>query len=169
MPVEVSPRPSFEELGDSWSRAEVAVELQEVLRRRFPRPTKAQGWAVPLMLRGKDVMVCSQTLWLEIALKALKGFKKGFNEWYQKVDVRTGSGKTLAYLLPLLQLLLSSQRRSRAPGAVVLAPTRELAKQIATEAMALSKLPVACIFGGVPYRESGSDGDFDGDLGFIWR
>lgn len=73
--------------------------------------------------------------------------------------MRTGSGKTLAYLLPLLQLLLSSRRRSRAPGAVVLAPTRELAKQIALEAEALSKLPVACIFGGVPYRESIWDGN----------
>ena len=73
-----------------------------------------------------------------------------------------GSGKTLAYLVPLLQLLAHRppQRRPPRPGAVVLAPTRELASQIATEAMALCRegeMKVACIFGGVPYRSSLED------------
>ena len=69
-----------------------------------------------------------------------------------------GSGKTLAYLVPLLQLLAHRPpQRPPRPGAVVLAPTRELASQIATEAMALCRegeMKVACIFGGVPYRSS---------------
>ena len=40
---------------------------------------------------------------------------------------------------------------------MVIAPTRELAAQIASEAAALlqgMQLQVACIFGGVPYRSS---------------
>ena len=72
-----------------------------------------------------------------------------------------GSGKTLAYLVPLLQLLAARPHQRPAarparPAAVVLAPTRELASQIATEAVALcgEGLKVACIFGGVPYRAS---------------
>lgn len=83
-----------------------------------------------------------------------------------------GSGKTLAYLVPLLQMLQhqwtgpSSQkpgsRRSRdppSPKAVILAPTRELANQIAVQAQQLlgvMEIRVACIYGGVPYRSSNS-------------
>ena len=44
---------------------------------------------------------------------------------------RTGSGKTLAFVLPVLARLAGGTRaRSRAPRAVILAPTRELAGQI---------------------------------------
>eukprot|EP00438_Fugacium_kawagutii_P021335 Skav215886 [mRNA] locus=scaffold956:125173:129915:- [translate_table: standard] len=73
---------------------------------------------------------------------------------------QTGSGKTLAYLVPLLHLLRAKAARrsgrSAAPRAVVLAPTRELASQIAKEATSCAgkDVLVACIFGGVPYRES---------------
>ncbi|CAL1133052.1 unnamed protein product [Cladocopium goreaui] len=128
---EVSPRPPFDELGESWNAAKLDDELlNALLREGFVRPSASQRWAVPLLLAGKDVMVCSQT----------------------------GSGKTLAYLVPLLQLLAHRPpQRPPRPGAVVLAPTRELASQIATEAMALCRegeMKVACIFGGVPYRSS---------------
>src|SRR5688500_7029789 len=47
---------------------------------------------------------------------------------------RTGSGKTLAFALPIVSRLLSdttSIRTSKRPRALVLAPTRELATQIA--------------------------------------
>lgn len=47
---------------------------------------------------------------------------------------RTGSGKTYAFLLPLVARLAADRgatsRRGRAPRALVLAPTRELARQI---------------------------------------
>ncbi|CAE7683095.1 DBP1 [Symbiodinium pilosum] len=69
---------------------------------------------------------------------------------------QTGSGKTVAYLLPVLQLLLGSRQRGpKRPGAVVLAPTRELAAQIAGEAswlVAGTSIKVAAIYGGVPYK-----------------
>ena len=80
-----------------------------------------------------------------------------------------GSGKTLAYLVPLLQMLQhqsgpSQNPRSRmsrppSPKAVIVAPTRELASQIAAQAQQLlgeMEIRVACIYGGVPYRSSNS-------------
>jgi ATP-dependent RNA helicase RhlE len=62
----------------------------------------------------------------------------------------TGSGKTAAFLLPVLHQLL--QRPRRETRALVLAPTRELALQIAEDFRALSrhaKLSVAAVHGGV--------------------
>lgn len=74
---------------------------------------------------------------------------------------RTGTGKTLAFALPLLERLAAAKaaaakggNRSRAPLALVLAPTRELAKQVARE-MALTGAPlrvsVECFYGGSAY------------------
>jgi superfamily II DNA/RNA helicase len=59
---EVSPRPPFDELGESWNAAKLDDELlNALLREGFVRPSASQRWAVPLLLAGKDVMVCSQT------------------------------------------------------------------------------------------------------------
>ncbi len=46
------------------------------------------------------------------------------------VKARTGTGKTLAFVLPLLNVLPSEKGRGRLPRVLVLAPTRELAKQV---------------------------------------
>jgi len=76
---------------------------------------------------------------------------------------KTGSGKTLAFLLPTLERLLDPDFEyipGRSIGCVVLAPTRELAIQIADQAELLvgyhnkhrrgkKALGVACIYGGV--------------------
>lgn len=44
---------------------------------------------------------------------------------------RTGCGKTLAFVLPIVERLSKMPRgRGRAPSVIVLAPTRELAKQV---------------------------------------
>ena len=58
------------------------------------------------------------------------------------IQAETGSGKTLAYLLPLLQRLMALSQKERDAGqefnresglfAIVLAPTRELSKQISS-------------------------------------
>lgn len=53
------------------------------------------------------------------------------------IQSQTGSGKTLSYLLPIIQTLLPLSRlsyidRSIGTLAIILAPTRELAKQIST-------------------------------------
>ncbi|WP_420112011.1 DEAD/DEAH box helicase [Pseudactinotalea sp.] len=66
---------------------------------------------------------------------------------------RTGSGKTLAFSLPLVARLADGGRaKSRMPRALVLAPTRELASQIADTLAPLAEaagLRHTVIFGGV--------------------
>jgi len=86
----------------------------------------------------------------------------------QKSDVcgiaRTGSGKTLAFALPYLSMsargvLTIFEQPCQTPRFVTLAPTRELAAQIAEVCSDVAKVvgeadyPVQCIYGGVPKRE----------------
>ena len=81
-----------------------------------------------------------------------------------KVSSQTGSGKTAAFALPALQRILdargdSSKRREKGvvhgPRVLVLAPTRELAMQVAKAFTIYGKhvqgLRVATVVGGVPY------------------
>ncbi|WP_367821117.1 MULTISPECIES: DEAD/DEAH box helicase [unclassified Microbacterium] len=70
---------------------------------------------------------------------------------------RTGSGKTIAFALPLVARLSASSRSSRPghPRGLVLAPTRELATQIAATIAPLAEakgLRVTTVFGGVSQR-----------------
>ena len=60
-----------------------------------------------------------------------------------------GSGKTLAFAIPLVETLTPSDR---APTALILAPTRELASQVTEEFRAIADvrhLKVAAVYGGV--------------------
>ncbi len=68
---------------------------------------------------------------------------------------RTGSGKTLAFVLPVLCRLdeLPSERVPKQPRALILAPTRELVRQIAAAIDPLAAklgMRATTIFGGVP-------------------
>jgi len=68
---------------------------------------------------------------------------------------RTGSGKTLAFSLPMVARLEDGRRTPGRPRGLVLAPTRELATQIAatlTPLAEVSGLRVTTIFGGVSQR-----------------
>jgi ATP-dependent RNA helicase RhlB len=74
-------------------------------------------------------------------------------------QAQTGTGKTAAFLIGTLYRLLSlparEQRRPQQPRALILAPTRELAVQIAKEAEILAKhveLRVGLVYGGVAYE-----------------
>ncbi|GHF24865.1 DEAD/DEAH box helicase [Pseudolysinimonas yzui] len=80
---------------------------------------------------------------------------------------RTGSGKTIAFGAPLVERLLQSQKGAterrkpgRAPRALILAPTRELALQIDRTIQPLAQsvgLFTTQIYGGVPYaRQTGA-------------
>jgi len=70
------------------------------------------------------------------------------------VESPTGSGKTLAFGIPLVDCVETGRRAGRAPGqpgALVLAPTRELASQIVDELGAIARargLSVAAVYGG---------------------
>ena len=68
---------------------------------------------------------------------------------------RTGSGKTIAFSVPLVTRLTGTKARPGHPRGLVLAPTRELATQIAatlTPLAAAAGLRVTTVFGGVSQR-----------------
>ncbi len=92
----------------------------------YETPTPIQEQAIPVLLKGRDLLGCAQT----------------------------GTGKTAAFALPILQLLhqatVPGQRR--AIKALILTPTRELAIQIDESFAAYGKglkLKHAVVFGGV--------------------
>ncbi|HEY5658622.1 MAG TPA: DEAD/DEAH box helicase [Myxococcota bacterium] len=91
----------------------------------FETPRPIQLQTIPAGLDGRDVLGLAQT----------------------------GTGKTAAFALPLLDRLLEA--RQKGPRALVLAPTRELATQIAAEIRTLSRftsLKMVTIYGGVSMR-----------------
>src|SRR3984957_10294121 len=68
---------------------------------------------------------------------------------------QTGSGKTLAFGLPMLTRLAASMppRQQKAPRALILVPTRELAQQVADVLAPLGHaidVSIAAVYGGVP-------------------
>jgi ATP-dependent RNA helicase RhlE len=96
--------------------------LRAVADRGYSAPTPIQVRAIPAVLAGRDVLAGAQT----------------------------GTGKTAGFILPLLQKL--GAPAGRAPRALVLSPTRELAAQLAESARgygAHMKLRTQVIFGGV--------------------
>jgi ATP-dependent RNA helicase DeaD len=65
------------------------------------------------------------------------------------VRAKTGTGKTAAYCIPIIERIADGERATRA---IVLAPTRELAQQIAEECRALAAhrdLTLAVLVGGM--------------------
>jgi ATP-dependent RNA helicase DeaD len=69
------------------------------------------------------------------------------------IQARTGSGKTGAFLLPMLERLRPNKKYCQA---LILVPTRELAKQVEEEAKTIcqdSGLKTVAVYGGVGYGE----------------
>lgn len=77
---------------------------------------------------------------------------------------RTGTGKTLSFVLPMIEKMLDLKesgegpdfsKRGRAPTAIILSPTRELAKQISkvVESLCDKNFSCLCVYGGTPYAE----------------
>ncbi|XP_036779885.2 ATP-dependent RNA helicase DDX50 isoform X2 [Manis pentadactyla] len=85
---------------------------------------------------------------------------KTFGPVYEGKDLiaqaRTGTGKTFSFAIPLIERLQRNQetiRKSRSPKVLVLAPTRELANQVAKDFKDITrKLSVACFYGGTSYQ-----------------
>jgi ATP-dependent RNA helicase RhlE len=101
--------------------------MRAVREQGFQNPTPVQEGAIPPALDGRDVVGTAQT----------------------------GTGKTVAYLLPSLQAMLNGAA-PKSPRMLVLAPTRELAIQVADEARSLARhtpLKVAAIYGGAGMQE----------------
>ncbi len=121
---------SFESMGLA------APLLKAIENLGFTQPTPVQAESIPAAMQGGDWMVSSQT----------------------------GSGKTAAFLLPVLHniMMLNGGKSSPmdlqrfvGPAALVLCPTRELAQQVAQDAIDLLKnskgIRVATVTGGMPY------------------
>jgi ATP-dependent RNA helicase DDX21 len=72
---------------------------------------------------------------------------------------KTGTGKTLAFAIPIIKRLIegdeqrtSNRRSGFLPRSLVLAPTRELAKQVEKEIQESAPyLNTVCVYGGVSY------------------
>ncbi|MFM7734769.1 MAG: DEAD/DEAH box helicase [Alphaproteobacteria bacterium] len=112
------------------------LDLPEEVRRGiakagFTHCTPIQGKVLPLSLAGRDVAGQAQT----------------------------GTGKTAAFLISFFTRLLrfGTPRRPAHPRALVIAPTRELAVQIAKDAELLDAagmgLVVQAVYGGVDYKK----------------
>jgi len=99
--------------------------LQALALKEYSTATPIQVQAIPTLLKGRDLLGIAQT----------------------------GTGKTAAFMLPSIDRLRQSDRRAgpRACRMLVLAPTRELASQIAESARSyarFSQLKVVTVFGG---------------------
>jgi superfamily II DNA/RNA helicase len=102
--------------------------LQAVAEAGYETPTPIQAQAIPHALQGKDVLGIAQT----------------------------GTGKTASFTLPMITLLGQGRARARMPRSLVLAPTRELAAQVAENFDIYAKhtkLTKALMIGGVSFGE----------------
>src|SRR5579859_2830180 len=90
----------------SMSFAELGLSpelLKAVEEAGYNTPTPIQQQAIPVVLMGRDVLGVAQT----------------------------GTGKTAGFTLPMIDILAGSRAKARMPRSLILAPTRELASQVA--------------------------------------
>ncbi len=111
----------------TFEELDLIAPVQRALAdKKYVIPTPIQAKTVPPALLGRDILGCSQT----------------------------GTGKTAAFALPILNRLgqMSGRADPNRPLALVLAPTRELAIQIAESFATYGKrlqLRQALVYGGV--------------------
>lgn len=97
--------------------------LRAIEEKGYLTPTPIQQKAIPLVLAGRDVLGCAQT----------------------------GTGKTASFTLPIIEILHNGRAKARMPRSLILAPTRELATQVAENFNLYGKyhkLSLALIIGG---------------------
>ena len=102
--------------------------LKAVEETGYETPTPIQAGAIPPALEGRDVLGIAQT----------------------------GTGKTASFTLPMITKLARGRARARMPRSLVLAPTRELAAQVAENFDNYAKhvkLTKALLIGGVSFKE----------------
>ncbi|GAM87094.1 hypothetical protein ANO11243_051150 [Dothideomycetidae sp. 11243] len=125
------------------------IVLDNIKKSGYEKPTAIQGYCIPAILSGKDVVAVAQT----------------------------GSGKTSAYLAPIISKLMGKLDKiggprvdTRMPGydpdfnrvraeplVIIVCPTRELALQIYEETRRMayrSKLRAVCAYGGIPTKHN---------------
>jgi len=105
-----------------------APTLQAVAETGYTTATPIQAQAIPVALAGQDVLGIAQT----------------------------GTGKTAAFTLPMIDRLVAGRSKARMPRSLVIAPTRELADQVAASFDKYSKgqkLTWALLIGGVSFAD----------------
>ncbi|MBP6054847.1 MAG: DEAD/DEAH box helicase [Cytophagaceae bacterium] len=100
--------------------------LKALKEEGYSNPTPIQAQAIPIVLKGTDLLGCAQT----------------------------GTGKTAAFTLPIIQLMDAKQtfQKPKKIRALIVTPTRELAIQIGESFKAYARhtaLNYTVIFGGV--------------------
>lgn len=113
--------------------------LEAIEAAGYDKPTPIQEQAIPIAVQGKDVLGIAQT----------------------------GTGKTASFVLPMLTRLERGRARARMPRSLILAPTRELAAQVAESFEILGKnhkLTVALLIGGVSFDEQNKKLDRGADV-----
>ncbi|MDX2191370.1 MAG: DEAD/DEAH box helicase [Bacteroidota bacterium] len=98
--------------------------LKALQKTGYKNPTPIQEQAIPIILKGKDLLGCAQT----------------------------GTGKTAAFAIPIIQKLHTAVNPTRGIKALILTPTRELAIQIQENIETYGQftgLKHLVIFGGV--------------------
>lgn len=98
--------------------------LKAVEAAGYNEPTPIQEQAIPPVLMMKDIIGIAQT----------------------------GTGKTASFVLPMIDIMASGRRRALMPRSLILAPTRELAAQVAENFEKYGKnhdLKLALLIGGV--------------------
>jgi len=108
--------------------------VQALAVKGYESPTPIQAQAIPTVLEGRDLLGIAQT----------------------------GTGKTAAFMLPSIDRLVASNKRPapRTCRMLVLAPTRELAGQIAQSARDYARfahLKVVTVFGGTSVGRNKQD------------
>ena len=89
----------------------------------YEKPTPIQEKAIPVVLMGRDLVGLAQT----------------------------GTGKTASFTLPMIEILSGGHAKARMPRSLILAPTRELAAQVAAnfdQYGKYQKLSMALLVGG---------------------
>jgi superfamily II DNA/RNA helicase len=102
--------------------------LRAVAETGYDTATPIQEQAIPVALTGGDVLGIAQT----------------------------GTGKTAAFTLPMIERLAAGRSKARMPRSLVLAPTRELADQVAASFEKYAKyhkLSWALLIGGVSFED----------------
>ena len=102
--------------------------ISSINEKGYENPTEIQRIAIPHILMGRDLLGCAQT----------------------------GTGKTGSFVMPLAEILNFGKSKSRMPRSLILAPTRELAMQVAEEFNFINKflkLQMALLIGGVSFTE----------------
>ena len=105
-----------------------APTLQAVADTGYTTATPIQAQAIPVVLQGRDVLGIAQT----------------------------GTGKTAAFTLPMVDRLAAGRSKARMPRSLVIAPTRELADQVAMSFDKYAKgqkLSWALLIGGVSFGD----------------